>query len=65
MLGTLLCAIIGHKINRHRVWHDGRDFRSRCRRCKSDMIRTREGWERFRPDIHGTDRKMEHHEGEG
>ncbi len=29
------------------------------------MIRTREGWERFKPDIHGTDRKLEHHEGEG
>jgi hypothetical protein len=47
MLGNLLCRCGKHRINRHRVWHDGVDFRSKCTRCGLPMVRDFWGWREF------------------
>lgn len=47
MLKSALCKFAGHSINRHRVWHDGRNFRTRCQSCGIAMIRDRGGWREF------------------
>jgi hypothetical protein len=39
----MFCLIAGHK-HSHNVWHDGIDFRSRCRRCNRPMVRALNGW---------------------
>lgn len=56
MLRKLVCSILGHSINRNRVWHDGVDFRTACRRCQAPMVRENDGWQRFNPKTHGEDR---------
>lgn len=45
-----LCAVIGHKIDRKRVWHDTIDFRTQCARCGGAMIREDMHWRRFHPE---------------
>jgi hypothetical protein len=47
MLRSALCAVAGHSIDRHRVWHDGSSFRTRCQTCSQPMIRDRNGWRKF------------------
>lgn len=46
MLGWI-CRLFGHRINRRRVWNDGVDFRTTCRRCGAPLLRGRDGWRRF------------------
>jgi hypothetical protein len=45
MIMRMVCAVIGHKINRRRVRYDGLDFRTHCRRCNSSMVRHDNGWQ--------------------
>ncbi len=36
---AFICAIRGHKPDRHRAWHDSMDWRSTCIRCGTPMIK--------------------------
>lgn len=47
MLSAIICQLAGHRVNRRRVWHDQVDFRTRCERCGTDLIRGRHGWRLF------------------
>jgi len=47
VLKKLLCSAASHTINRHRVWHDGVDYRTRCSRCGTEMLRAESGWRAF------------------
>jgi hypothetical protein len=47
MLSSVACKIIGHRIDRKRVWHDSIDFRTSCTRCHAQMLRGFEGWREF------------------
>jgi hypothetical protein len=42
-----VCSIKGHRINRHRVWHDSVDYRTHCDRCEVEVIRTEQGWREY------------------
>ena len=44
MLNGLLCKATSHSINRRHVWHDGIDYRTRCRRCGAELLRDEAGW---------------------
>lgn len=44
MLTALKCRWMGHRINRHRVKYDGLDFRTRCDRCGTALVRQKQGW---------------------
>jgi hypothetical protein len=44
---NLLCKLRGHKRDSSRVWHDGLDFRSRCKRCSIPMLRDLHGWRSY------------------
>ncbi|WP_425482326.1 DUF1660 family phage protein [Altericroceibacterium indicum] len=44
MIANFLCRYFGHKINRHRVAHDGANYRTNCQRCGQPMIRDWDGW---------------------
>ncbi len=44
MFNSLFCMVAGHSIKRHRVWSDGLAFRTKCRRCRKELIRTDSGW---------------------
>ena len=50
MLKTLICKYFGHKVDRHRVWHDGIDFRTACARCAAPLLRGQKGWRAFDPE---------------
>lgn len=50
MLRSLICAFVGHRVNRNRVRHDGRDFIGHCRRCHAPMVREPDGWRRMDRD---------------
>jgi len=39
MLASLFCKLLNHKVNRHRVWEDGLNFRTTCTRCAASLIR--------------------------
>jgi hypothetical protein len=56
MFTKLLCATKGHLINRHRVWHDSVDYRTRCDRCDQEMVRDAAGWQVFDRDDHAAER---------
>lgn len=43
--------VVGHRVNRRKVWHDGRQFRTHCRRCKLDMVRGSGGWRPYNFEI--------------
>ena len=47
MLKNLLCQIVGHKVNRRRVWHDRFNFRTSCDRCSAPLLRDRHQWRLF------------------
>jgi hypothetical protein len=47
MFAKLVCSTKGHQINRHRVWHDSVDYRTRCARCDAELIRAVEGWREY------------------
>ena len=53
MIAKPLCALGGHKIDRHKVWHDGISYRTKCARCRTALIRERDGWSAFKESIHG------------
>ena len=57
MLNRIACLFSRHKVNRHRVWHDGVDFRSRCAHCDKPMVRTEEGWQAYNETSHADDRR--------
>ena len=60
MFNSALCSILGHKIDRSRVWHDGINFRTRCHRCKTPMIRELDGWSQFETEVHGSVDRSSH-----
>jgi hypothetical protein len=43
----LLCRLLGHRIDRRRVWNDGIDFRTSCPRCGAALLRDHVGWREF------------------
>ena len=47
MLGSMVCKMRGHRVNRRHVWDDGMNFRTNCVRCDAALIRDREGWRIF------------------
>ena len=48
MLGSVICKVSGHRVNRRRVWHDGLDFRTNCERFDLPLIRDMaKGWRPF------------------
>ncbi len=47
MLGSMVCKMRGHRVNRRHVWDDGMNFRTNCARCDAVLIRDREGWRTF------------------
>lgn len=56
MMFKLVCALIGHRISRHHVWHDDRDFRTSCRRCRTNLLRDIDDWRVFTGEdaaVHG------------
>lgn len=50
MLSELQCSLLGHKIERKKVWHDGLDHRTSCARCGSPMIKHNQVWRPFDSD---------------
>jgi hypothetical protein len=53
----LLCRMFGHQPNRHRVWFDELDYRSRCKRCDTEMVRDLHGWREFDPEADADPRR--------
>jgi hypothetical protein len=52
-----LCAILGHRRDRRRVWNDGIDLRAPCMRCGTPLIRSEDkGWRRFDAEDANPDR---------
>ena len=47
---SLICKYFGHKVDRHRVWNDGIDFRTSCARCGRALLRDLGGWREFDPE---------------
>lgn len=47
MLIRLYCRIVGHRVNRHRVWNDQFNFRTSCKRCGAPLLRDGHGWREF------------------
>ncbi len=47
-VGGLLCRFFGHRRERHKVWHDGVDYRAPCTRCGIPLVRDIDGgWRPF------------------
>jgi hypothetical protein len=69
MLTSMLCPLLGHRVNRSRVWHDGIDYRTSCERCDAPLLRAEEGWRPFRSDtdlvVGGLPRKPHPHHRNG
>lgn len=47
MLKRLCCKIVGHRVNRRRVWSDHLNFRTNCERCGAPLLRDNQGWREF------------------
>lgn len=60
MLKRMMCVFTSHAINRHRVWHDGIEFRTKCRRCGTPLHRTEEGWRILAADEQADSRRAAH-----
>lgn len=60
MILALVCHLTKHKIDRHRVWNDGISFRTRCRRCGSELVRSPQSWRRFDPKNDDNPLRAEH-----
>ena len=58
--GRIHCWLRGHKIDRHRVWYDGFDHRTTCRRCGTPMIKGLEEWRPFASDTDLDPRRKPH-----
>jgi len=50
VLKTLFCKLVPHQVDRHRVWHDGLNFRAKCTRCGCLLLRDDDGWREFDSD---------------
>ena len=50
----LVCGIVGHRHDAGRVWYDGLNWRSRCARCGTSMLRDESlgQWRMFQPFDH-------------
>jgi len=57
---TTICKLIGHRIDRRRVWNDDYDYRTTCRRCGAELIRDAEEWRTFDPLQDGNVPRREH-----
>jgi hypothetical protein len=44
---AFVCRIIGHKVDRRRVWNDSVDFRTSCARCGTLLVRDQVKWREF------------------
>ena len=60
MLGGVYCNLRGHLIDRDRVWNDGLDFRTKCQRCGTPMIKIRRQWQEFDCEKHADLRRKPH-----
>lgn len=60
MIKSMICMASGHNVNRGRVWHDGRNFRTKCTRCGTAMLRDRDGWRKFDADADQAEDRMPH-----
>jgi len=47
MFNIVICNVVGHRVNRRRVWDDGMNFRTNCERCQTPIIRDQQGWRPF------------------
>jgi len=47
MFKRITCKVFKHRIDRHRVWNDGLDFRTACARCSEPLLRDAAGWRAF------------------
>lgn len=47
MFKRLKCLATGHQVNRHRVWHDNQNFRTKCANCQTPLIRIQGNWIEF------------------
>ena len=43
-MSNLICVALGHRADRERAAHDGRDYWSSCRWCGRPLIRSLTGW---------------------
>lgn len=57
MFWLTICEFFGHKVDPRRVWHDGLNYRTKCRRCGSNLLRQSSGWVIFDPAAHADDRR--------
>ncbi|MXO90666.1 hypothetical protein [Pontixanthobacter aquaemixtae] len=65
MIKSLFCMVTGHRVNRNRVWHDGRNFRTKCTQCREPMIRELGEWRRFDLESDADETRQPHpHTGE-
>lgn len=65
VIKSLFCFASAHVVNRRRVWHDGRNFRTRCQRCREPLIRDKGNWRIFDIERDGSDVRHSHpHTGE-
>lgn len=60
MLKSLKCLVTGHNVNRHRVWHDNQNFRTKCTSCETPLIRIQGDWQVFDPDKFETEGRAAH-----
>jgi len=54
-----ICKYFGHKVDRHRVWNDGVDFRTSCARCGEQLIRAKK-WREYDPEVDGVEGRKLH-----
>jgi hypothetical protein len=47
VIKRLYCKVVGHRVNRRRVWNDQLNFRTNCERCAVPLLRDRNGWREF------------------
>ncbi|MGZ5821377.1 MAG: hypothetical protein ACXWI1_07845 [Croceibacterium sp.] len=47
------------------MWNDSLDFRSRCVRCGTEMVRDLHGWREFDPEKDADPRRTTHREHNG
>lgn len=60
MMKSLMCLAKGHSVNRNRVWHDGRNYRTSCTRCSTELLRDRDGWRMFDEHADGVKGRLPH-----
>ncbi|WP_454886525.1 hypothetical protein [Sphingomonas oryzagri] len=62
----LLCAALGHKPDKTRVWNDNVDFRAPCIRCGAPMIPDeRKSWRRYEQETDGISSRKQHRHDKG